>query len=65
MSLEVFRHFAMGELKIYLGMMLSYATIELDLSSTSRPKLYTTRIGVGLMSPVGDLQVKIRKRTNI
>lgn len=66
LSLDVaFRHFAMGELKIYLGLILSYATIELDPSFTSRPKLFMARMGVGVMPPDGDMRVKIHRRTDV
>lgn len=52
----------MGELKRYMALLLSHVTIELDPKSTTKPRYYTERIGVGLMPPVEDLSVKIRKR---
>ncbi|KAF8579492.1 cytochrome P450 [Ramaria rubella] len=56
------RHFALGELKVYLALILTYVTIELDPGSNFKPKFFTARMGVGTMPPVGDLTVNIRRR---
>ncbi|KAF8587442.1 cytochrome P450 [Ramaria rubella] len=56
------RHFAMWELKIFLTLMMSYVTIELDPNSSARPKFFAERMGAGIMHPSGDLGVKISKR---
>ena len=55
----------MGEVKSYLALILSHSTIELDPSTTSWPKYFTARIGVGVMPPTGDINVKIRRRHDV
>ncbi|KAI0074927.1 cytochrome P450 [Panus rudis PR-1116 ss-1] len=56
------RHFALGELKIYLAMLLTYVDIQPDPKSSARPSFNMGRLGGGIMPPVGDVQVIIRKR---
>ncbi|KAF8587451.1 cytochrome P450 [Ramaria rubella] len=56
------RHFVMGELKIFLALMMTCVTIELNPNSNARPKFITERMGAGIMHPSGDLSIKISKR---
>ncbi|OSD03206.1 cytochrome P450 [Trametes coccinea BRFM310] len=55
------RHFAMAELKMFVAVMLTYATVEADPSSSSRPEIQWER-KQGIMQPKGDLKVIVRKR---
>ncbi|KAI9065865.1 cytochrome P450 [Trametes sanguinea] len=55
------RHFAMAELKMFVAIMLTYATIEVDPSSSSRPSIKWER-KQGIMQPRGDMKVIVRKR---
>ncbi|KAI9065866.1 cytochrome P450 [Trametes sanguinea] len=54
------RHFAMSELKMFVAIMLTYATIEVDPSSSTRPGFTWERQGI--MQPKGDMKVVVRKR---
>ncbi|KAF8583180.1 cytochrome P450 [Ramaria rubella] len=56
------RHFVMGELKIFLALMMTCVTIELNPNSNARPKFITERMGAGIMHPSGDFSIKISKR---
>ncbi|KAL6307722.1 cytochrome P450 [Sparassis latifolia] len=56
------RHFALGELKTFIALLLTYATIERDPSSSSKPDLMWERMGVGIMPPRGDIKVIVGKR---
>ncbi|EIN05202.1 cytochrome P450 [Punctularia strigosozonata HHB-11173 SS5] len=58
------RHFALGEIKTYLTILLLSATFEVDSGSSARPVLLKERIGVGIMPPKGDLDVIVRRREN-
>lgn len=56
------RHFAMGELKTLVVLLLLYATIEIDPKSSERPTFNMERLGVGVFQPKGDLPVIIHRR---
>ncbi|KAI0756862.1 cytochrome P450 [Daedaleopsis nitida] len=56
------RHFAMSELKLFLAILLTYATIEIDEGCTTRPKFMAERVGTGIIHPRGDMDVILRKR---
>jgi hypothetical protein len=56
------RHFAMGELKILIVLLLLYTTIEMDPKSKEKPSFAMERIGAAVLPPRGDLQVVIQKR---
>ena len=56
------RHFALGEIKAFLALMLTYASIE-AAPETSWPSLHKDKIGVGILDAVGDVNVVIRKRS--
>lgn len=56
------RHFAQGELKIFIAILLTVATIEIDPSSSERPKVNYASFGAGVVHPIGDLLVQVTKR---
>ena len=56
------RHFVMGELRILIALLLTYATVEVDPKKPDMPKMSRDRIGAGMMPPVGDLNVIIKRR---
>ncbi|EMD31428.1 hypothetical protein CERSUDRAFT_109437 [Gelatoporia subvermispora B] len=56
------RHFVMGELKILIALLLTYATIGIDPKKPEIPKMSRNRIGAGIMPPIGDLNVIIKRR---
>ncbi|GJJ07854.1 hypothetical protein Clacol_002060 [Clathrus columnatus] len=58
------RHFVMGELKIFIALLLSAAHIELDPLSSERPQFQWARMGTGLMPPEGDLFIRVTRRTS-
>ncbi|GJJ07926.1 hypothetical protein Clacol_002133 [Clathrus columnatus] len=57
------RHFATGELKIFIALFLSLVGVELaDPSCSERPQLDWGHLGTGLLPPKGDLSVRITRR---
>jgi hypothetical protein len=64
MSVSV-RHFAIGELKILVLLLLLYTTIEMDPKSEQKPSFAMERLGGAVLQPRGDLQVVIRKRDDV
>ncbi|KAI0328507.1 cytochrome P450 [Cubamyces sp. BRFM 1775] len=54
------RHFAMTELKMFVSILLTHASIELDPKSSSRPTFAWERQGI--MHPRGDLQVIVKRQ---
>ncbi|KAI8990562.1 cytochrome P450 [Trametes punicea] len=54
------RFFAMSELKTFLAMLFTYATVEADPASSSRPTFSWG--GQGILHPRGDMRVIVRKR---
>ena len=56
------RHFAMTELRVFLAILLSYATVEVDEECSTRPEFAIERMGLGVMHPRGDIDVILRKR---
>ena len=56
------RHFALAELRVYLAILLTYASIEVDEECTTRPEFMWERMGLGVMHPRGDVDVIVRSR---
>ncbi|TBU63815.1 cytochrome P450 [Dichomitus squalens] len=56
------RHFAMTELRLFVAILLTYATLEVDEGCTTRPELSRERMGLGIMHANGDMDVILRKR---
>ncbi|KIJ34277.1 hypothetical protein M422DRAFT_782913 [Sphaerobolus stellatus SS14] len=56
------RHFASGGLRIFAAFIFTYANIEIDPTSSERPEPMTSRMGGGILAPLGDLRVTITKR---
>ncbi|KAI0698393.1 cytochrome P450 [Cerioporus squamosus] len=56
------RHFAMTELRVFLTILLTYATIDIDEGCMTRPDFTLERMGLGVMHPKGDMDVVLRKR---
>lgn len=52
----------MTELRLFLAILLTYATIEVDEGCTTRPEFAIERMGLGIMHPRGDMDVILRKR---
>jgi len=55
------RHFAMAEMKTFIAILLTYATIEVAPHS-SWPQLRMERIGTGIIPPRGDVHVRIGRK---
>jgi len=56
------RHFANGELKVFMVLLLMRYTLEIDPKSSERPTFMLERMGAGVMHPRGDLQIILRAR---
>ena len=56
------RHFAMTELRLFVAILLTYATLEIDEGCMTRPELTRERMGLGIMHANGDMDVILRKR---
>ncbi|TFK94414.1 cytochrome P450 [Polyporus arcularius HHB13444] len=56
------RHFALAELRVFLAILLTYATIDIDEGCMTRPEFALERMGLGVMHPKGDMDVVLRKR---
>ncbi|KAH8101770.1 cytochrome P450 [Cristinia sonorae] len=56
------RHFAQAEIKTFIVTLLSLATIEVDTRNERWPTPAMERVGVGLISPKGDVNVIVRRR---
>ncbi|KAI0655212.1 cytochrome P450 [Cubamyces menziesii] len=54
------RHFAMTELKMFVSILLTYASIELDPKSSTRPTFAWERQSI--MHPRGDLRVIVKRQ---
>jgi hypothetical protein len=59
---HMYRHFAMGELRAFLCILLSLVTIERDPASTRNPEIDLTRIGAAVLQAKGDMDVIVRLR---
>lgn len=59
------RHFAQGELKVFIALLLTLATIEIDPSSSERPKFNYSHMGTGMIPPVGDFPIRVTRRAGI
>jgi len=58
------RHFAMGAMKTFIAILLTFYTIKVDPNSSGEfPQPNMERIGVGLIGPKGDVDVLIRRRS--
>lgn len=58
------RHFALGELKIFIALLLSMANIELYPLSAERPRFNWPLLGTGVVPPIGNLSVCVTRRRN-
>jgi len=56
------RHFAQSEIKTFVALLLTYCTLEVA-PGTSWPEMRMDRLGVGLISPKGDVNVIVKQRT--
>ncbi len=52
----------MTEIKLFLAILLTFATFDLDEACTTRPDFTWERMGLGVMQPRGDMEVILRKR---
>ena len=52
----------MTELRVFLSILLTYATVDIDQACTTRPEFKFERMGLGVMHPKGDMDVVLRKR---
>lgn len=57
------RHFALGEIKAFLTLLLTYASIE-AAPGTAWPELHKDKIGVGILDAVGDVTVIVNRRNH-
>ncbi len=59
---SVHRHMAMVELRLFIAILLTYASLEIDEGCTTRPEVVRERMGLGILHPKGDMDVILRKR---
>ena len=52
----------MTELRLFVAILLTYATLEIDEGCMTRPELTRERMGLGIMHANGDMDVILRKR---
>lgn len=55
------RHFAQSEIRILVALLLTYCTLE-PAPGTSWPEMRMDRLGVGIISPKGDVNVLVKQK---
>ncbi|KAJ7771931.1 cytochrome P450 [Mycena maculata] len=55
------RHFAQSEIKTFTALLLTYCTLEVAFTETW-PEMRMDRLGVGIISPKGDVSVLVKQR---
>ncbi|PIL31823.1 cytochrome P450 [Ganoderma sinense ZZ0214-1] len=55
-------HMAMIELRLFIAILLTYGSLEIDEGCTTRPEVLRGRMGLGIMHAKGDMDVILRKR---